>query len=379
MKTEKLKAKIGEIGDPRRTEYGNIRHKLWEIIVIALCSTICLGEDYDDMEEFGKEREKWLKEELGMELKHGIPDGDTFERVIRRIKPTELRTKLNESLEYVRELRDIVAIDGKTKRGSGCKSKNRNPIHIISAFACENQLVLGEIASENTRTEIKEIPKLLDEIDVFGSIVTVDSMGCQKEIAAKIIEKDADYVLGLKKNQPKLYEAVESHFASIDLSSHESKLKEEVNGSRIEMREYWLLADIKFLDELPGRDEWVGLSGVGMAYSETEKNGVITSEVRYFITSLTDLNEFAYAVRKHWCIENQLHWCLDVIFREDKSKSGIENAAMNLNILEKHALHLIGNVDLSEFIKMGKPSKKRKRLKAALNTDVLKAVILCGE
>ena len=154
---------------------------------------------------------------------------------------------------------------------------------------------------------------------------------------------------------------------------------EEKNGSRFERREYWLENDIAFLDGIPERERWIGLRGVGMVYSEVEKNGEVTTEVRDFITSLTDINEFAYAVRKHWCIENQLHWCLDVIFREDSAKSGKDNAAMNMNILQKHALHLIVNADLSGFKKMGKVSRKRKRLKASLNSDVLKHVVLCGD
>ena len=372
MKIEKLKEKLKEIQDPRR-QWGNLLHKLWEMLVIALCCVICGGEDYDDMEEFGKEREEWLKSELGLELEHGVADADTFERVIQRIKPGEFRGKLNESIEYVRELRDIVSIDGKTKRGSGCKSKGRNPIHIISAYASENQLVLGEVASENKKTEIKEIPKLLDEINVFGSIVTVDAMGCQKEIAAKIIEEDADYVLGLKKNQPKLYEAVEDHFC--EPSAYEVIYTEEKNGSRVEKREYQLERDLSWLEQ---SDEWAGLSAVGRLKSIIERDGDVSFEIRYYITSLSDVNEFAYAVRTHWSIENQLHWCLDVIFREDSAKSGKENAALNMNILTKHALHLINKADLSGFTKMGSPSKKRKRFKAALNPNVLSA-ILCGE
>ena len=314
MKIQKLKEKLSEIHDPRR-QWGNLLHKLWEVVVIALLTVISCGEDYDDMEEFGKEREEWLKSELGLELEHGIADGDTIMRIFRRIKPTELRTKLNESIEYIKELREIINIDGKTKRASGVKSKKKHPIHIISAFASENQLVLGEIASENKQTEIKEIPKLLDTIDVSGGIVTIDAIGMYQDITAKVIEKEADY-------------------------------------------------------------EWAGLNSVGMVKSVIEKNGEPSFEFRYYATSLTDVNEFAYAVRKHWSIENQLHWCLDVVFREDSSKAGKDNSAMNLNILTKHALHLITKADLGKFPKMGKPSKKRKRFKAALNPDVLIAILL---
>jgi predicted transposase YbfD/YdcC len=376
MKIKELKSKLSEVRDPRR-QYGNLLHKLWEILVIALLSVICLGEDYDDMEEFGKEREEWLKNELGLELLNGIPDGDTFRRVLERIKPSELRQKLNESIVYVRQLRDIVPIDGKTKKQSGCKSKKRNAAHIISAFACENRLVLGEVKSEAKYSESQAVPELLDSIDIWGSIVTADAGNCQKAIAAKIIDEDADYVLTLKGNQKTLHAAVENYFlynpASADCAV---KYIEEVNGSRLEKREYWLESGIKWL---PMRGEWTGLQSVGMVKSVVIRNGKPSFEIRFFITSLTDIGEFAYAVRKHWSIENQLHWCLDVIWREDKAKAGKGNAAMNINILEKHALHLIDKADLSAFIKMGKPSKKRKRFKATLNPEVLIAVILSGE
>jgi len=166
IKIETLKRKISEkVKDPSRTGYGNIRHKLWEILVIALCSVICMGEDYADMEEFGIEREKWLKEELGLELEYGIPDEATFRRLFERLKPMEFRWCLEECIGYVRSPREIVAIDGKAKRGSG--------MHIISAFVGENQITLGEIKSESKRGEIKEIPKLIDIIDVKGHIVTL--------------------------------------------------------------------------------------------------------------------------------------------------------------------------------------------------------------
>jgi predicted transposase YbfD/YdcC len=377
MKIEKLKEKLQEIADPRR-QYGNIRHKLWEAIIIALCSVMCYGEDYDDMEEFGKEEEKWLKEELGLELAHGIPDGDTFKRIFQKLNPQGFRQKLNESLRYVRKMRDIIPIDGKTKRSSGCKRKGEAPIHIISAFACENQLVLGEIASENHSSEKHEIPKLLDMIDVSGDIVTIDAGGCHKDITAKIIEKEADYVLALKGNHPILYETTKQYFESLDLSRISSIVTEEMNGSRFERREYWLLNEIEFLDEVPEREKWIGLEGVGMVHSEVTVNGVTTEEIRFFITSLTNREEFAEAVRKHWRIEN-MHWFLDVIFREDSHKASKDNSAMNMNILEKHALHLIVRADFSSFKKMGKVSVKRKRLKASRNHHVLKHVILCGE
>ena len=210
IKIETLKRKIEQkVRDPRRTEYGNIRHKLWEMLVIALCSVISKGEDYDDMEEFGIEREKWLKEELGLELENGIPSGDTFRRLFERLKPTEFRSCLEESIGYVRSPREVVNIDGKAKKSSG--------IHVISAFVGEHQLVLGEIKSESKRGEIKEIPKLLDMIDVKGHIVTIDGIGCQTEITKKLCLKKvgADYVIGLKGNQKNLHKAVEEYLMNL--------------------------------------------------------------------------------------------------------------------------------------------------------------------
>jgi len=361
IKIETLKKKIEEkVKDPRR-QYGHILHKLWEMLVIALCSMICMGEDYDDMESFGKEREKWLKEELGLELVHGIPSGDTFRRLFEKMNPKEFRACLDESIGYTRSKREIVNIDGKCKRGSG--------IHVISAFVGEHQLTLGEIRSETKHGEIKEIPKLLDTIDVKGHIVTIDSIGCQIKIVEKIIGKEADYAIMLKKNQRKLYEAVEEHFMYEPKSAESAKKNVyEAGHGRVEQREYWLETDISWLNQ---RGHWVGLKSVGMAKSIVTRGDKTTFEIRYFISSLTDVEEFAHAVREHWAIENKLHWSLDIIFREDSDIVKKANAPLNLNILDKMALYLVTQVDL------GKITRKRKRYRAALNPDVLLSMILC--
>jgi len=360
IKIETLKKKIEtKVRDPRR-QYGNILHKLWEILVIALCSVICLGEDYDDMEEFGKEREKWLKSELGLDLANGIPSGDTFRRLFERLNPKEFRSCLEESIGYVHSARDIVNIDGKTKCGSG--------IHIISAFVGESQLTLGEIQSESKRGEIKEIPKLLDIIDVKGHIVTLDSIGCQLEIVTKLCSKKvgADYVIGLKGNQKKLHAAVKAHFTQ-GIREFERRTIPNYGHGRFEIREYFLEKDLPWLAQ---RDEWAGLLSVGMVKSVTYKKGKTTCETRFFITSLTDIDEFSHAVRQHWAIENKLHWSLDVVFREDSDLVKKDNAPLNLNILDKFALYLVTQADL------GKISRKRKRYRAALNPDVLLSMIL---
>lgn len=362
IKIETIKRKVEEkIQDPRR-QYGNILHKLWEMLIIALLSVICKGEDYGDMEEFGKRKEKWLKEELGLELENGIPSEDTFQRLFERVNPKEFRSCLDECIGYTRSKREVVNIDGKAKKSGG--------IHVISAYVGENQITLGEVKSDNKRSEIKEIPKLLDTIDVKGSIVTIDSIGCQHEIVKKICAKKADYVIGLKGNQKKLYKAVEKRFhEGVRVYAH-SQTAESGHG-RIEVREYYLETDLSWLDT---RQNWVGLQAVGMVRSCTLKKGKESSvATRYFITSLTDVDEFAHAVREHWAIENKLHWSLDVILREDSDLAKKYNAPLNLNILDKTALYLISQAD------MGNISRKRKRYRAALDPDILLSVILCSK
>jgi len=359
IKVETLKRKIEKsVKDPRRTEYGNIRHKMWEMIIIALLSVICKGEDYEDMEIFGMERESWLREELGLELKYGIPGTDTFRRLFERLNPREFRKCLDESVGYTRSLREVVNIDGKAKKSGG--------IHVISAFVGENAITLGEIKSESKRGEIKEIPKLLDMIDVKGHIVTIDSIGCQLAIVEKITEKQADYVIGLKLNQKNLYKAAEAHFTQ-GIRVFESESTSEYGHGRMEIRNYYLETDVSWLEQ---REEWVGLKSVGMVKSCVFRNGKSTCAKRYYISSLTDIEEFAYAVREHWAIENKLHWGLDVILREDSDIAKKGNAPLNLNILDKTALYLVSQVDL------GKISRKHKRYKAALNPDVLLSMIL---
>jgi predicted transposase YbfD/YdcC len=362
IKIETLKRKIEKkIKDPRRTEYGNIQHKLWEMLIIALLSVICKGEDYEDMEIFGIEREQWLRDELGLELANGIPSEDTFRRLFERLNPKGLRSSLEESIGYVRSAREVINIDGKAKRGSG--------VHIISAFVGENAITLGEIKSDTKRGEIKEIPKLLDMIDISGHIVTIDSIGCQLEIVKKLTEKKADYVIGLKKNQKNLYKAAEEHFTQ-GIRVFEKESTAEYGHGRMEIREYYLETDTSWLKQAQA---WAGLKSVGMVKSCVFRNGKSTNAVRYYISSLTDIDEFAHSVREHWAIENKLHWSLDVILREDSDIVKKDNAPLNLNILDKFALYLVSQVDL------GKISRKHKRYKAALNPDVLLSMIFSGK
>jgi hypothetical protein len=264
MKIEILKENLEKVNDPRR-QWGNLRHKLWEVATIALLSTICLGEDYDDMEAFGKEREGILKE-LGLELENGVPSSDTYERVIGAVKAEELRKYLNASLEIIREIRGVIPIDGKTVRGSGDKS---SALHVISAFCAENQLVLGEIKSGKCKTEKNEIPELIRSIEVTGSIITTDSIGCYEKTVEAITEGGADYVIGLKKNQKTFHGMVESHFTT-GVRAYDKTTTVEQGHGRIEVREYYLETDVSWLE---GEYHWSGLRGVGMVRSCTKRGG----------------------------------------------------------------------------------------------------------
>lgn len=352
MNIEELKEEIKNIQEPRRTRYGNIRHKLEDIIIIGLCTIICGGEDFADMEAFGKSRQEYLAKFL--ELPNGIPDSDTFRRVFEKLNPSELSSCLVNWISVERNSRGTVAIDGKTICGSG-NDKHR-AYHVISAFVAENQLTLGEICVEEKTNEITTVPKLLDLIDVKGDIVTADAMSCQKKIVKKIIDKKADYAIGLKQNQPELYKDTEDYFRAFS-ADIPSKTTIEKGHGRIEKRVYQLLTNLSWLEQ---KDEWNGLNALGCAKSTIAENGEIREFTRYFITSLTDLETFADSVRKHWSIENQLHWCLDVVFREDASRARKDNSPLNLNVLRKTALNLVSQAQYKRI------SKKRLMFRAAL-------------
>ena len=343
-----------------RRQWGNLRHKLADIVFIGLVSVICGGTDFEHMEDTGYGKYDWFKQYL--ELPNGIPDSDTFRRVFERIDPKEMG-------EALREIVDVrgstVAIDGKTICGSG--NEKHSAYHVVSAWVAEQQITLGQLASEAKSNEITAIPELIELLDIEGSTVTVDAMGCQKQIAAKIREKGADYVLGLKGNQPALLSDVKLYFET-EIPSHTDKSLEKDHG-RIEQREYYLETGIDWLAQ---RKEWAGLKGIGMVKTSVTilKTGEVTEESRYFLTSLTDVHKFAEAVRKHWSIENQLHWRLDVTFGEDSARARKDNSPLNLNILRKQALTLLNRADMGKRV-----SLRRKMSRAAMDNDVLRRVV----
>ena len=344
-----------------------IRHNLMEIIFIVLVCTIAGCDDWQDIELFAKEREEWFRKHI--ELPHGIPSHDTIERVFRWIEPKQFEKCFICWTNEFKSLKDrqTIAIDGKTCRGSSDKSIDKPAIHMVGAWASENSLILGQVKTAEKSNEITAIPELLDLISVKNNIVTIDAMGTQKDIAKKIIEKKGDYILALKGNQSSLQTdvvdyfnfAISENFKDIDCKYYQTLNK---GHGRIEKRKYYLINDIKWLDN---KENWAGLKGIGMVESTVTKGESQTVESRYFITSLKGTaEEFGNSVRNHWGIE-AMHWTLDVVFKEDKNAVRKDFAPQNLAVLRRIALNILKK-DTSI-----KKSLKIKRFKAALNLDYL--------
>ncbi len=355
---QKLIESLNALTDTRR-QWGNIRHKLVDIVFIGLVSVICGGTDFEHMEDTGYAKLEWFQNIL--ELPNGVPDSDTFRRVFGRLDPQELASVLQDAVNVKGK---TVALDGKTICGSG--NSQHRAYHVVSAWVTENQITLGQLATEEKSNEITAVPELLDMLEVEGSTVTADAMSCQKSIVSRIQEKGADYVLGLKGNQPTLLEDVRLYFEHEDTASHRTLEKDH---GRIESREYFLETEIDWLQQ---KAEWVGLRGIGMVKSTvtTVKTGELREDCRYFITSLTDIQSFAAAVRSHWSIENQLHWQLDVLFHEDACRARQDNSPLNLNVLRKEALRRLKQSDMGKRV-----SLRRKMSRASMNNEALAAIL----
>jgi predicted transposase YbfD/YdcC len=369
----RMQESLSEIKDPRR-RWGNLRHKLVDMLVIALSSAIIGEDEFEAMEDWGKEREGWFRTFL--ELPNGIADADTFRRLFERINPKELLNSLNQWLPTVAaEGKREVNIDGKTLCGSG--GNRKKGLHVVSAWVGEQNLVLGQLATDEKSNEITAIPQVLDMIDVKGDVVTIDAMGCQTAIAKKIREKEADYILAVKENQPGLCEGIRDCFEYLESREGlkesygfwESEL--EKDHGRIERRSATVVSQLGWLE---GREAWKDLAAI-IRYRCSRTVGEQTAVTdRYYISSMNgEAKTFAALIRGHWSIENRLHWSLDVIFREDSSQVKKDNAPVNLNILRKIALSRLraASVVQKRF------SMKRKIFKARVNQDFHLSVLFC--
>ena len=329
------------LNDPRveRTR----KHPLINIVFIAVCGVLSGANSFAAIEEFGLDRRTWFARFL--DLTNGVPSDDTFARVLARLDPGAFERCLLSWIQAVQEVTDhrLIAIDGKTLRGSYDRRDGKAAVHMVSAWASENKLSLGQVVVDEKSNEITAIPELLRLLDVSGALVTIDAMGCQKEIADLIREGKGDYVLAVKQNQPTLYEQVEEAVGAgleqdaSDLDEHQTV---EVGHGRQETRTYVVFPAPETVDP---DGAWRDLSAVGMAITEsTDAQGRCRLEVRYYILSaLLSAARFAGAVRGHWSIENNLHWQLDVSFREDQCRVRTDNAPANLSVIRRFALGLL--------------------------------------
>lgn len=369
----KIKEHFGTLKDPRvdRTK----RHLLLDIVVIAICAVICGADNWVDVENYGKAKQKWL--ETFLELPHGIPSHDTFGRVFARLSSEQFQHSFLSWIQAVSVITkgQIIAVDGKTLRRSHDRTLGKAAIHMVSAWASANRLVLGQIKVDDKSNEITAIPELLQALEIVGCIVTIDAMGCQKEIAQKIVKQEADYVLALKKNQGRLYEDVSSffeHAERIGFREVESDYHKTVSKGhgRVETRQCWTISDPDYVGTLRGMEDWPKLNSIVKVVSERRIGDETEAQVRYYISSLAgDAKQSLYAVRTHWGIENCVHWVLDVAFREDDSRVRKGNGAQNLSTLRHLALNLL------KHEKTAKCGTKAKRLKAAWDDAYLLQVL----
>lgn len=355
---------FAELSDPR-IERQKL-HQLKDILVIAICAMLCGADNWVEIERFGKAKAAWFTNMLG--LAQGIPSHDTFGKVFAALDANQFEACFIRWMQAIvsRLAGKLIAVDGKRVRNSHDSAQGKSAIHLVGAYASEMGLLLGQIKTEDKSNEITAIPALLSQLALAGCIVTIDAMGTQKAIAKQVIEQEADYVLSLKGNQSTLHQDVALYF-----EQPPAKAKErwtcfesiEKDHGRIERRK---VTATDAIDWLTVHHDWPGLTSIVKVESQRTIGEHTQQEIRYFISSLPpDAAKLAYAIRAHWCIESQLHWSLDVTFREDYSRVRIDHAAENLGLLRRIALNLLKQE------KTAKVGIKCKRLQAGWDENYL--------
>lgn len=372
-RTGRIKEHFAKVPDPRinRTK----KHNLLDIIIMAICAVICGADSWVEIAIFGKSKKEWLKTFL--ELPNGIPSHDTFGRVFARIDPEAFQASFKEWVQAIVELTggQVIAIDGKQLRRSHDGVLGKNAIYMVSAWATANQLVLGQVKVDDKSNEITAIPKLLKLLDISGCIVTMDAMGTQTNIARTIIGEGGDYIFSVKENQRNLYEDIQDLFSDevenrFEGTPHSYAKTVNKGHGRMEIRQCWLISDPEYFVGIRDWKRWKDLKVVAMIISERWLEEKTETKTRYYITNLdVDAEQFLQAKRSYWGIENQLHWILDVAFREDNSRVRKGNAPQNFALIRHMALNMLKQEKTAEG------GVKAKRLQAALSTDYLLKVL----
>lgn len=348
---------FSSLKDPRIERHK--RHSLIDIIVLTLSAVASGADGWEAIEDFGKEKMDWLRQYITLE--NGIPSHDCIAYVLSRLSANGFRECFMSWTQSVVGATngEIIAVDGKTARGSRDRKNNGNPLHMVSAWACAQRMVLGQQATDDKSNEITAIPKLLALLELKGCIVTIDAMGCQRAIADQIIEQQGDYVLGLKGNQGTLHDAVDDFFQTAQANnfkgvSYDYTEERGKGHGRIETRRYWISDE---LASLPNQQQWTGLLSIGMVERECLERGITSIDRRYFINSIpADAKRFASAVRGHWGVENPLHWRLDVIFGDDASRIRKANGAAIMTSIR----HLCMNLFQQESSSLSLAKKRKK-------------------
>jgi predicted transposase YbfD/YdcC len=372
VNVETIGSYFESLSDPRHTR--NRKHLLVDIVVIAVCGILCGSDGPTAIHRWADNRRDWLEQFLS--LPNGIPSRDCIRRLLMALKPEAFQGCFQDWLAHVIQTdnsgpKRLIAIDGKTCRGSHDAAKQLGPLHIVSAWASEDGIALGQVATEAKSNEITAIPELLKQIELKDSLITIDAMGCQKEIARDIVDGGGDFVIGLKDNQPKLREAIETHFnkhLELDLEylqyrSHETS---ESSHGRIDERSYFLT---KIPPDFALKKEWPWIKAIGYSLRVTQHaDGTETDETRYYILSrYLSGKRFSEAVRGHWAIES-MHWVLDVNFREDDSRTRERTLGNNLSWLRRFAVGLLKRHS-------SKDSLRGKMIRCSLNSEFLAEVL----
>ena len=374
MKETTISQAFSHLSEPRNS--ASVRHPLINILTISICAIISGCDNFNAIEEYGKSKIKWFRKFL--DLKHGIPSHDTFNDVLNRLNPTEFSTAFTKWVNEISQNKEgVIALDGKVMRRTLDKVSGMSATHLVSAWSVENNFCLGQVKVADKSNEITAIPVLLELIDIKGATITTDAMGCQYKIGEKIVEKKANYVLGLKGNQGEFFDDVKLYLDTqleTKFKAQSHSVYSSINGDhgRIETREVWLATDVNWLVERHPR--WQSLKSIAVICSTREVNGVSSYEQRYYISSHEDKSaEFiAGAIRNHWHVENKLHWQLDVSFNEDQNRLRSGFAAQNIALINKIALNLLKN---EKSVKVG---IKSKRLKAGWDNAYLMKVLTVG-